>query len=130
MVSHRKGISGNNSLYSPNILLLWLIERPGIQEYGLSMKYSAEEIPMKVSESCQGRPILGPVLLEIHQRLKSISFPLSNNQFTSWWYCQNHSSLFLPVSLFWHYRTFCPQGLVSTPLFSIGRIVSFGLRGE
>lgn len=106
MVSHRKGISGNNSLYSPNILLLWLTERLGIQECGLSMKYSAEEMlalrrsPMKVSESCQGRPVLGRVLLEIHQRLKSISFPLSNNQFTSWWYCQNHSRLFLPVSLF------------------------------
>lgn len=135
MVSHRKGISGNSSLYSPSIVLLWLTERLGIH-CGLSIKCSAEEMlalrrsPMKVSESCQGRPLLDGVLLEIHQRLKSISFPLSSNQFPSWWYCQNHSSLFLPASLFWHYRTFCPLDLVSTLLFSLDRIVSFGLRGE
>lgn len=79
MVSHRKGVSGNNSLF-PNILLLWLTERPGIQDCGLSMKYTAEEMlalkeipPEGFSRIArEGLSALGHVLLKIQQRLKSI----------------------------------------------------------
>lgn len=71
------------------------------------MKCSAKEVlALKITTESYLRgarafsvfSVFGHVLLETHQRLKSIQSPLSVSQFERQWWCPNQYSLFLLVS--------------------------------